>query len=77
MPLDLLIYRHDDLEVTSHRVIDENNAYYTQLRKLWGTRLREAFAELPVPDWDRMTSPVPLRQSPDHPAAEPEAIAKT
>jgi len=54
MPLDLLIYERDALKVKHHCVIHEDSAYYTQIRKLWGSRLREAFSELPEPEWDQI-----------------------
>ena len=34
-----------------HVSIDEDNAYFHGIRKRWGEALREAFAELPDPDW--------------------------
>lgn len=54
MPLDLLIYERDSLEIRHHSLIHEDSAYFTQIRKLWGTRLREVFAELPEPDWENI-----------------------
>lgn len=54
MPLDLLIYERDALKIKHHCLIQEDSAYYIKIRKLWGTRLREAFAELPEPDWDNI-----------------------
>jgi len=54
MPLDLLIYERDALRVAHYCVLREDSAYYAQIRKLWSKRLREAFAELPNPDWDNI-----------------------
>lgn len=65
MPLDLLIYERDALQVRKHCIIHEDSAYFTQIRKIWGTRLREAFAELPEPDWESIDLPARLlRQEP-------------
>jgi putative proteasome-type protease len=65
MPLDLLIYKRDALAVAQHCVIGEDSAYFNHIRRLWGMRLREAFTELPDPDWDNieLTAEV-LRQNP-------------
>jgi putative proteasome-type protease len=54
LPLDLLVYSRDTLEVARHSVIREDSAYFNHIRKLWGMRLREAFTELPNPDWDNI-----------------------
>lgn len=51
LPLDLCVIERDALAVRSHVSIDHNHAYYAQIRSQWGDRLREAFAELPGPDW--------------------------
>lgn len=65
LPLDLLTYTRDSLEVGHHCVIREDNAYFALIRKLWSARLRAAFVDLPNPDWDRidMTAEA-LRQDP-------------
>ncbi|HRE18841.1 MAG TPA: proteasome-type protease [Rhodocyclaceae bacterium] len=52
LPLDLVLYETDALAIKRHAVITQDNSYYTQLRQQWGQRLRDAFAELPDPDWD-------------------------
>jgi len=51
LPLDLAIVKRDLFEVARHVSIDENNAYFRAIRSRWGEALREAFAELPEPDW--------------------------
>jgi len=51
MPLDLLIYERDALQVRDHVSIGPQNAYFNTIRTLWGERLRQAFTELPDPDW--------------------------
>lgn len=53
MPLDLLVYESDALCVRQHVSIGPQNAYFNHIRALWGERLRQAFAELPDPDWQR------------------------
>lgn len=57
LPLDLLCLKRDELQVYGHITIDSTNEYFSMLRKRWGERLREVFAELPDPDW--FSSPAP------------------
>ena len=54
MPLDMLIYERDSLRVKRRVVIGADSAYYGAIRAQWGARLRDAFAELPDPDWDHL-----------------------
>ncbi len=51
LPLDLLIYERDALKIGHHHVIDQDNAYFNHIHSQWGQSLRQAFAELPDPDW--------------------------
>jgi putative proteasome-type protease len=60
MPLDLLVYRRDALKIAHHCVIGEDSAYYTQIRKMWGARLKEAFMEIPAPDWENVNRPASI-----------------
>lgn len=51
LPLDLLIVRRDSLRVELERSIDENDAYFRDLQKRWGSALRAAFQKIPtMPD---------------------------
>jgi putative proteasome-type protease len=54
MPLDLLIYRTDDLRVAQFVSITDEDPYFAHIRSRWGELLREAFHELPQPDWTTM-----------------------
>jgi putative proteasome-type protease len=51
LPLDLVCVRTDDFQVLSHKSIDADDDYFRMIRSRWGESLREAFAELPDPDW--------------------------
>lgn len=51
LPLDLVIVRRDDCRVASHVDIDADDRYFQMIRNGWGEALREAFSELPNPDW--------------------------
>ena len=50
-PLDLVIVRRDEYRVASHMDIGPENKYFQMIRGAWGEALREAFSELPNPDW--------------------------
>ncbi len=50
-PLDLLLYRRNELEVKRHVVIEAEHPYFAMLRTRWGEQLRRVFLELPNPDW--------------------------
>jgi putative proteasome-type protease len=54
MPLDLLIYERDSLKISRFVTIRSDNAYFNQIRSMWGRQLREAFDQLPDPDWASM-----------------------
>lgn len=51
LPLDLVIVKRDHFAVARHVSIDDENPYFRGIRNRWGEALREAFAELPDPDW--------------------------
>jgi putative proteasome-type protease len=46
MPIDLLIYRKDRLEVEEQRRIEESDPYFRRLSKGWSLALREAFTHI-------------------------------
>lgn len=51
MPIDLLCYERDSLEVRMRHRYEEGDAYFTLLHKSWGDGIRRIFAELPEPVW--------------------------
>lgn len=51
LPLDLVVIRRDELKITCHKSIDQNDEYFNLLRSSWGNSLREAFQQLPNPSW--------------------------
>ncbi len=53
LPLDLVIIKRDQFGVARHVNIDSDNEYFGSLRDGWSEALREAFAQLPEPDWLR------------------------
>jgi putative proteasome-type protease len=46
MPIDLLIYRRDELKVGEQRRIEENDVYFRQLSAAWSAAIRDAFAHI-------------------------------
>ena len=57
LPLDLVLIKRDRFEIARHMSIDANNEYFRGIRSHWSEALREAFAELPDPDWLRTPMP--------------------
>ena len=53
LPLDLLIYRRDELRVARHLSVDWDNPYFDMIHKEWGASLRKVFNALPDPDWSQ------------------------
>ncbi len=53
LPLDLVMVKRDRYETARHMSIDSENEYFRGIRNRWSEALREAFAELPDPDWLR------------------------
>ena len=51
LPIDLVVYAVDSLDVPLRRRIDEDDPYYQMIHTQWGEGLRRVFADLPDPDW--------------------------
>ena len=51
LPLDLVIVKRDGFNVARHMSIDSDNEYFKGIRSRWSEALREAFSQLPDPDW--------------------------
>jgi putative proteasome-type protease len=51
MPIDLVTIQRDAQCIEHQRRFDEKDPYMTSLRKSWGEGVRQAFAQLPKPDW--------------------------
>jgi putative proteasome-type protease len=56
LPLDLVIVKRDRFNVARHISIDAENDYFRGIRGRWSEALREAFVQLPDPDWLRAVS---------------------
>jgi putative proteasome-type protease len=57
MPIDLLVYRANELRVALERRIEENDPYFQMIHTRWGEGLRRVFAELPAPEWIPSSQP--------------------
>jgi putative proteasome-type protease len=53
LPLDLAIYRRDALALGTRVSIDADNEYFRMVRSRWGDALRQAFKDMPDPEWPR------------------------
>jgi putative proteasome-type protease len=52
LPLDLLSYKRDSLQVSCHVSIGSDDPYFAMIRTRWGEELRRVFSELPDPEWE-------------------------
>jgi putative proteasome-type protease len=57
LPLDLLVYEVNRLQVTKFVQIDQDNEYMQMIRGTWGARLRQVFSEIPDPTWREAPGP--------------------
>jgi putative proteasome-type protease len=51
MPIDLLCYERDSLEVSKRRRFDDGDAYFTALTRQWSEGTRHVFRQLPELQW--------------------------
>jgi putative proteasome-type protease len=51
MPIDLICYERDSLEVRKRRRFEQGDPYFAALSKKWSDGVRAAFKELPDPQW--------------------------
>jgi putative proteasome-type protease len=51
MPIDLLCYERDSLEVSKRRRFDDGDAYFTALSRQWSEGTRQVFRQLPELQW--------------------------
>lgn len=51
MPIDLICYMRDSLEVRMRRRFDQGDVYFTALGTKWSEGTREVFSRLPNLDW--------------------------
>lgn len=51
MPLDALVYRRDSIDDIVEQRIDEDDAYFRELRERWSEALGAAHRGIPAPEW--------------------------
>ncbi len=51
MPIDLLCYKKDSLQVTMRRRFEESDPYFVELCDAWGEGIRTVFRQLPELQW--------------------------
>jgi putative proteasome-type protease len=51
MPIDMICYERDSLEVQMRRRFDDGDAYFTALGRAWGEGTRQVFRQLPALGW--------------------------
>jgi putative proteasome-type protease len=51
MPIDLICYQRDSLEVRMRRRFEEADVHFRELRKQWSEGTRELFSRVPNLDW--------------------------
>ncbi|HVJ55597.1 MAG TPA: proteasome-type protease [Aliidongia sp.] len=51
LPIDLLVYRRDQLKIELRRRLTEEDEYFKMIREHWSGALREAYLRIPRPDW--------------------------
>jgi putative proteasome-type protease len=51
MPIDLVCYERDSLEIRKRHRFNEGDAYFTALRADWSKGVRKVFQELPELEW--------------------------
>jgi putative proteasome-type protease len=51
MPIDLICYEQDSLEVRWRRRFEEDDPYFTALSSNWGVGVRQVFRQLPELSW--------------------------
>ena len=51
MPIDLLVYRRDEMKAEVKRRIGEDDPYFKMIQESWSKALRDAYRAIPRPDW--------------------------
>jgi len=77
MPIDLLIYRKDELRVGEQRRIGEGDPYFRKLSSAWSEAIRDAFAH--IDEYGDDGEPIEIittKGSPDFELPEPEPLAQ-
>jgi len=52
MPIDLICYQRDSLQIQMRRRFAEGDAYFTELSARWSAGVRDVFSRMPEPDME-------------------------
>lgn len=52
LPLDLLVYERNQFRSDKVVTIDEANPYFSMIHQVWGEKLKNAFMDIPEPNWN-------------------------
>lgn len=63
LPLDLLVFEKNQFTPSKLVTIDENNAYFSMIRNLWGQKLTEIVMGIQEPAWDLPQHPLSITSS--------------
>jgi putative proteasome-type protease len=75
LPLDLFVYERDQFKSDKVVTIDETNPYFSMIHEVWGEKLKNAFMDIPEPNWNgsrrgktiistaKRLGPVPIHRS--------------
>jgi putative proteasome-type protease len=76
MPIDLLCYERDSLELRMRQRFDIGDPYFSSLSSQWSLGVRKVFREVPDLDWFSRTSPAAPRSAAAAPPANPRPHAR-
>jgi len=51
LPIDIAIVRRDECRIAVRKRLDENDIYFSDIRRRWSEGLRSVFQTVPDPDW--------------------------
>lgn len=58
LPIDLLCYERNRLQVDLRRSIDAQDPYFREIKRQWAEGLRETFSRIPDPCWEQKLGPI-------------------
>jgi len=57
-PVEILVYENETFEADHYIKLVEEDSYLLTLRRAWGEAINEAFADLPLFEWEKTAPPV-------------------
>ena len=56
-PVEILVYENETFEADHYIKLAEEDSYLLTLRRAWGEAINEAFADLPLFEWEKTAAP--------------------